>query len=87
MLVKYVRQNGNIIGAVVAISRDKIGVSVCNKKDQFSKQRALEIACGRANVCGTRRQLNVTENLPYRKGVNFANEVQSMRQRAERYFK
>jgi hypothetical protein len=30
---------------------DRIGVSYCREDESFNKQRALEIAIGRANVC------------------------------------
>jgi hypothetical protein len=30
---------------------DRVGVSYCRGSDSFSKNRALEIAIGRANVC------------------------------------
>lgn len=50
MLVQYIRQNNSLIGAVVALDKDKFGWSVCRKGDRFDKRLALEIAVGRAEV-------------------------------------
>ena len=58
MLVEYIRgknnslgqniKGGQLIGVVVALDKWSIGWSLCSKKDKFNKQRALEIAIGRA---------------------------------------
>ena len=53
-LVKYLRKkNGTPYGVLVAVKRPDgevcVDFSLCNiKKDRFTKQRALEIAYGRA---------------------------------------
>ena len=49
MLVKYIRDNAKRpIGCVVAVAPDAVGWSVCHPNDPFNKQRAMEIARGRA---------------------------------------
>lgn len=56
MLVHYVKEErgkraGNLKGVVVAVpsadSKFKIGWSYCSKRDNFSRERAFEIALGR----------------------------------------
>jgi len=48
-IVKYVRdEDFNLIGCVVAISKDKIGYSMCDPHDQFNKKIARTIAVNRA---------------------------------------
>lgn len=53
-LVQYIRRgNGTPYGVIVAVRRPdgevSVDFSLCNtKKDKFTKQRALEIAIGRA---------------------------------------
>ena len=49
-LVQYVRNGKNHrIGVVVAVGKNQIGWSLCNKTDDFDKQRGLSIAIGRAH--------------------------------------
>lgn len=55
-VIQYLRNKKGVpYGVLVAVknpdSRYRVGYSVCNRKDRFSKQRALEIAIGRAEVC------------------------------------
>lgn len=51
-LVKYARDNKNqIVGAVVAIAKNQVGWSLCNKRDRIfgiNKDLALSIAIERA---------------------------------------
>lgn len=56
-VIQYVRdKNGSPRGVLVAVKNGdyvgvqgfKIGYSLCNKKDRFSKKMALDIAIGRA---------------------------------------
>ena len=51
-LVKYVKKgiHNKKVGVVVATGKYNIGYSLCNKLDKFNKERALEIATGRAKV-------------------------------------
>lgn len=50
MLVQYVKnKHGQRIGCVVALSEHQIGWSLCKVKlDKFSKDKAIQIAKGRA---------------------------------------
>lgn len=53
-VIQYVRdKNGNPRGVLVAVKTSKgfsCGYSLCNKKDRFSKNMALKIAIGRAEL-------------------------------------
>lgn len=49
MLVRYIRDISNRpVACVVAVGPGLVGWSKCHKNDSFSKQRAREIAAGRA---------------------------------------
>lgn len=83
MIAEYIRdKNGNKRGLVVALKRDDghigIGWSLCNKKDEFDRDRAWFIAVGRANK-GSERENGY---LP----AGSANAVQDMVTRAFMYF-
>lgn len=51
-IIQYIRyNNGDPRGVLVAVKFEnnfRIGYSLCNKKDRFSKNMALKIALGRA---------------------------------------
>lgn len=51
-IIQYIRyNNGDPRGVLVAVKFEnnfRIGYSLCNKKDRFSKDMALKIALGRA---------------------------------------
>jgi hypothetical protein len=53
-IVKYVKytkgQRKNQLRGCVVATVSGVGWSLCNKKDNFSKVRALEIATNRANI-------------------------------------
>lgn len=53
-VIQYVRDKKNVpYGVIVAVKTDDgfgIGYSLCNKKDRFSKDMALKIAIGRAEI-------------------------------------
>lgn len=53
-VIQYVRDRHNIPrGVIIAIKTDdgyRLGYSLCNKNDQFSKYMALKIAIGRAEM-------------------------------------
>lgn len=47
-LVKYVRNEENHpVGCIIAFDKDELSWSLCNPQDQFSKNRAVEIAMSR----------------------------------------
>ena len=51
VLIQYIRNNhGQPRGCVVATGRNQVGWSLCNKKDIFNKERALQIAMGRVKI-------------------------------------
>lgn len=53
-VIQYVRDKKGVpYGVVVAVKVDdgyRLGYSLCNKKDRFSKDMALKIALGRAEI-------------------------------------
>ncbi len=53
-VIQYVRKRNRIpYGVIVAIKSEsgyEIGFSLCNKADRFSKEMALKIAIGRAQI-------------------------------------
>lgn len=49
MIIRYVKVKDKPIGCVVGLSADRIGWSLCCKKDVFNKKMARMIAMGRAN--------------------------------------
>lgn len=78
-------QRGPIIGMVVAIDDGVIGWSLCNKKDIFNKEIAIDIAVKRALI---------SKNLSLRARDNFYSKVPfslnelflRMEERSEKYF-
>lgn len=89
-VIQYVRdKNGNPRGVLVAVKNGnycgpqsfKVGYSLCNKKDSFSKNMALKIALGRA----------VSVDHCYPGVVCYPREVQKMLpaffERCKRYYK
>lgn len=53
MLIQYIRNSmKRPIGVVVALSKDKIGFSLCNPKDNWNKKIGLQIAKARAKKYG-----------------------------------
>ena len=76
MLITYIKNKKNErIGAVVAIDAEKIGWSLCCKKDRFDRDMALSIAFGRAHGSNAElpREIKPVFN--------------QMRERSRRYFK
>lgn len=87
MLIKYIRNEENVpIGAIVADQNQYggivLGYSLCNKKDKFNKQRALEIAVGRMNKFGA-----FGYNPKRQPPENIVVSLEEMFYRARRYFK
>lgn len=105
-IVQYIRDGRNQrIGVVVAIldadGNVSIGTSVCNKKDRFKKDLALEIALGRAEIGSNStlpvRMVNRVVYLPEKMGNDnmvphyvrvdaVAETVNKVRSRAKAYF-
>ena len=95
MIHQYIKgKNGQLIGCVVAINREKVGWSKCRTTygiqmvngikypvgpDKFDKKKALEIAIGRA----TRNPVYDLNHVPR----SIVNHVNDMFKRSERYFK
>lgn len=81
-LVEYIRDdNGRPFGAVVAIDRDKVGISICHPKDKWNRELAVKIAEGRAwsnNYC---------IKLPFGKEDKITHHIMRIRERAKRYYK
>ncbi len=81
MLIRYVRnKRREKIGVLVALGRNNVGWSRCNKTDRFNKDRGLHIAIMRAQMYNTMElasRVCPSMQLDYIKMVN----------RANRYFK
>lgn len=59
MFIKYIREytgikgrKGRPFGVVVALSKTKLGWSLCHKKDRWNKKLGLRIAIQRAETIG-----------------------------------
>lgn len=100
-LIKYVRDwSGNKVGCVVAVKNVFSGIifvgwSQCHPSDTFNKEKAIEIATGRAIKGSNKKPAKVlclveNENGDYptllEKDV-FKEEIIKMLSRADRYFK
>ena len=85
--------NGHPVAAVVALDREPcpIGVAICSTNDNFNKQRAIEIAAGRAatgscpNIPHQLITLKSGEIVPLEDAINLA--IIEMQVRANKYFK
>lgn len=83
-IISYVRDNkGRPRGALIAVREEngkgyKVGYSLCNKLDRFSKAMAVKIALGRAEVAPAREE----ETLPHLIRRN----ITAFLQRCERYY-
>jgi hypothetical protein len=76
---KYVKnRKEQLVGCVVAVGNGEIGWSMCNfsQGDTFSKQRALDIALGRAYI-GSQKEIPHT----------LRKDFEYMKERSVRYFK
>jgi hypothetical protein len=80
MLVKHVRQDGRLVGTVVALDRNIVGWSQCCPKDRFIKQLGVKIAEGRA-LKGTKKQF------ASKTALAMHNAMVEMKERSEKYFK
>lgn len=83
MLVTYVRDfEGVPFGVVVAVDREKIGVSCCNPKDKFVKKVGIKIARQRAESSA-----DLDRFYPESDKLVFQQYIMDMRTRARKYFK
>ena len=93
ILVSYVRDDKRQkIGVVIALSPLMVGWSQCCFKDQFSKERGILIAKGRAKVCNdvkTKPALvkQIQPNMRTIRVDLVGQAIEKMKERAERYFK
>lgn len=85
MILQYIRnRNNQPIGIMVADIIDgtmRIGISRCNKKDRFNKNRGMAIATGRLN-CEDHHNF-IDEDTPSEISV----QIDNFNNRARRYFK
>jgi hypothetical protein len=62
MLIKYIKKDKTPIGVIVAVDKNKIGLSLCNKKDKWNKKLGIQIAKGRAFKNNIQDYLNKIKN-------------------------
>lgn len=85
MLIRYIRsrKTGEKVGVVVAMDKEHIGWAKKNKKDNFSREFAFKVACGRA-IKGSKTPL------PFRSDeydMQFDEAIEKMKIRAAKYYK
>jgi hypothetical protein len=82
----YRKDNGNLKGVVMAIGKGIYGWSMCDPKDQFSKERGLNIAYNRALKA---RELNEEERAKYYSTIphSLRSLFNKVEERANRYYK
>lgn len=82
----YRKDNGNLKGVVMAIGKGIYGWSMCDPKDQFSKERGLNIAYNRALKA---RKLNEEERAKYYSTIprSLRSLFNKVEERANRYYK
>lgn len=82
----YRKDNGNLKGVVMAIGKGIYGWSMCDPKDQFSKERGLNIAYNRALKA---RELNEEERAKYYSNIprSLRSLFNKVEERANRYYK
>jgi hypothetical protein len=87
VLVEYKRNSqGHPIGVVIAIQRNIVGWSLCNKLDVYSKTKAFAYALGKAAVAGALNKKDRKEF--YKECPNSVKDlVKKMRNRSKAYFK
>lgn len=94
MLINYVYDyhfQKKPVACVVCTAPGKVGVSVCNEKDQFNKKLARQIALGRATT-GHKTSFPNRELIDFNFDVQYLgdmvnSQVHRMEERAKRYFK
>jgi hypothetical protein len=82
----YRKGNGNLKGVVMAIGKGIYGWSMCDPKDQFSKERGLNIAYNRALKAS---ELNEEERIKYYSNIprSLRSLFNKVEERANRYYK
>ena len=73
---------GEPIGVIISTERNKLGWSLCNKKDHFNKEMGKRIAMNRAEYYGTDRN-QLLADVP----DSIRDEVMKMYDRSKKYFK
>lgn len=81
----YQIQRGPIRGMVVAIDDGVIGWSLCNKKDIFNKEIAIDMAMKRA-IIASKLSLKSRNNFYSRIPFSLNDEFLRMEERSEKYF-
>ena len=95
MLVKHLRDDfKDPFATIVALDRDRIGLSICCPRDHFNKKRGVEIAKGRARYnCrpeSPNRYVFVDNGEVYSvesMSEVIQREINIMKERAQKYFK
>ena len=82
----YRKDNGNLKGVVMAIGKGIYGWAMCDPKDQFSKERGLNIAYNRALKA---RELDEEERIEYYSTIphSLHSLFNKIEERANRYYK
>ena len=73
---------GEPVGVIVSTERNKLGWSLCSKKDRFNKEMGKRIAINRADYYGTNKA-NVLEEAPN----SIREELLKMYDRSNKYYK
>lgn len=83
MLVRHVRNSeGKGIATIVALSARRIGISICNKRDVFTKKLGILIASGRAATGSKPKMFELSK-----KGAVVAQAFAAMKIKARDHFK
>ena len=86
-IIQYYRENNKPrSGVVVSTDKGIIGWALCSPMDTFSREKALEIAFGRASKAQTLSEEQLQEyydDIPH----SLRHTSQFVMQRADRYFK
>lgn len=78
----FVKKGGEPTGIIVALAKNKVGWSLCSKKDVFRRAMGKTIAIGRAEYYGTNKTQLLSE-IP----DSIRQEVLDMYERSEKYYK
>ena len=78
-------ERGKKFGVVVALDKDILGWSLCNKKDKFDKEKGVAIALGRAALAS---EMSLSERSNYYDQVpqSLVKVFEEMRERSKKYF-
>lgn len=84
--IPYVNyEKGKKFGVVVAIDKDILGWSLCNKRDRFNKEKGLAIALGRAALAS---EMTASERFDFYNRVpdSLVDLFEEIRDRSEKYY-